>query len=186
MTNQELIALVKKNPISVSCGLVALVCGLGIYFRSDGLPDAEKLLEEKSAEGERLALNLSNSTLLNEQLSAIASAAREIDSRLVRHGELAKNLQYFYKLEAVTGVKLIDLHQNLPATPKSGAKPTSYTGIGYVIILEGEYPALVEFLRQMETGLHFSRVITANITGSKAERGSSLKLALTVELLGLP
>ena len=50
MTNEEFLSIVKKNPVSVSCGLLALICGLGVYFRSDGLPAAEILLEQNQVE----------------------------------------------------------------------------------------------------------------------------------------
>lgn len=186
MTNEDLIAFVRKNPVSVSCGLVALLCGLGIYFRSGGLPEAESQVEQKSAEGGRLALNLSNSVRLPEQLAAVTASDHEISGRLLRAGDLAKNYQYFYKLEAATGVKLIDLRQNPIPTPKSGAKPATFIGIGYAVALEGEYPAVVEFLRQLENGAHYCRIVAANVGAAKQERGSSIKLTLTVELLGLP
>ena len=186
MTNQELLALVKKNPISVGCGALALLCGLGIYFRSDGLPAAETLLDQKLAEGERLALNLKNSAQLKEQQAVVMASTREVEARLVRAGELAKNLQYFYKLEAATGVKLIDLRQIPAEKPKSGTKSTNFSGISYAVTVDGEYVSLIEFLRQMESGAHYSRVIAANMSGTKVERGGSLRLTLTVELLGLP
>jgi hypothetical protein len=183
MTNQELVALLKKNPVGVGCGVLTLLLAAGIYFRSGSLPEAVAALEQKTAEGQRLAANLQNAAQLNEQLAAVTAASREIDARLVHADELATNLQYFYRLEAATGVKLIELRQNPLA--KAAAKGT-LTPIGYAVSAQGDYRALVEFLRQMENGARFCRVITASLAPTTLERTDPLRLVLTVELLGLP
>ena len=81
MTNEELIALIKKNPIPFACGLVVVAVGLGVYFRSGDLPAAEAELTEKSALAEKYALNIKNSTQLKEQTDALLAANRKVDGR---------------------------------------------------------------------------------------------------------
>ena len=58
MTNQQLVAFIKAQPIGFGCGALALILGLGIYFRGDMIPEAEKLLDEKATLGERIDANL--------------------------------------------------------------------------------------------------------------------------------
>lgn len=183
MTNQELVAVLKKNPVSVGCAVLTLLLVGGSYWRSDALPEATASLEQKSAEGQRLAANLQNSAQLNEQYTAIAAAGKEITGRLIHPGELAKNLQYFYKIEADTGTKLIELRQIPPAAVK-GAKP-NFIPVTYSVSLLGDYNQVLEYLRRLEHGTHFCRILNAGITGASVERGP-LKLSLNVDLLGQP
>lgn len=187
MTTPELVALVKKNPISVGCGLLALACGLGLYFRSDRLPAALAELEEVAAEGQRLSSNIRNAAQLDEQVAAVAEANRVIEPRLVRPGELAQNLQFFYKLEAETGTKLLELRQN-PLPANRGAAKTAYIAISYAVSVQGDYVALIEFLRRIEHGSVYCRVLTANLVhvGGDLDRSAPLKLDLSLELLGQP
>jgi len=41
MSNAELFAFVRKNPISLGCGALALVLAGAAYFRSDAIPESE-------------------------------------------------------------------------------------------------------------------------------------------------
>lgn len=188
MTDKELIALLKKNPISVGCALVSIGLGVGLYLRSDGIPEAEARLEQVSAEGQRLAANIKNAAQLHEQLAAFAAAGTEIEPRIVHQNQLAKNLQYFYKLEADTGTKLADLHQSTaPANASKGPKAT-YAGIAYSVSVEGDYPSLLDFLRRLESGTHYCRVLTCTVSlsGGELDRTSPLRLVVNLELLGQP
>lgn len=186
ISNEELYAYVRKNPIVVGCAVVALACGVVQYLRSGAAAEAEQLLEEKAAEGRRLALNLRYAAQLPEQLAQVTAAMAEIQPRLVHADELAKNLQYFYKLEAETGTKLIDLRQmNTPGQAKAGAKG-AFSSVAFNLSLQGEYTALLKFLRQLESGAHYCRVITAGATLGNPDRTGPVSLQLTVELLGRP
>lgn len=184
MTDKELIALLKKHPLPVACVGLAVALAVASYFRADDLPTAAEELEKKSAEAQRIAANIQNAAQLNEQLGAIVTAGKEIEGRLIRVGELAKNLQYFYKLESETGTKLTELRQLPPANVKNAPK-TAFTAVGFSVGVQGDYTSLVDFLRRLEHGTHYCRVVTSNIAGAGVERGL-LRLSITVELLGQP
>lgn len=180
MTTAELLASVKKNPISFGCGALALALGLAIYFRSSDLPKNAAELEQKAAEGERLAANVRNGAQLSEQLAALTGATKTINERLVRAADLAQNLQYFYKLEAETGTKLIELRQ--VTNPTGKAVPLS--GIAFTVSVRGDYFAVLDFLRRLEGGPHFSRVLSASMGLTGPDRTAPVTLTLGVELLG--
>ena len=186
MTNKDVIAFVKKNPIGVGCGVLALALAAGIYLRGDNLPAAQTQLEQIAKEGDRLATNIKNAARLEEQLAALTAAEKQIDPRIVHGSELAKNLQYFYKLEADTGTKLSDLRQISSGALVKGQK-TIFTSVSFSFSVQGEYPALLDCLRRLEHGTYFCRVVTANVTvPNETDRSGPLKLNLVVELLGLP
>lgn len=184
-TPDDIMAFIKTNPIGFICAAVALAFGGAIYYRSSELPQTTALLEQKSKEGARLAANVRNSARLPEQIAAMTAATKAIEGRLVRPGELAQNLQYFYRLEAETGVKLTDLRQ-LTATAPRGAKPGTSFGVGFAVTVQGDYRTLLEFMRRLEQGTHYCRVMSASIALAGPERTSPLTLALGLELLGRP
>jgi hypothetical protein len=188
ISNEQLLALIKKNPVVTGALLLCVLLMVAIYLRLDAMPAAAEELEAKATEGKRLAENIKNSVQLTEQLAEVTAANQEIDSRLVRAGQLASNLQYFYRLEADTGTKLLDLRQG--ATPRaatSGKIPVSYN-----VSVQGSYRQVFEFLRRLESGTHYCRIQTASIVplddsgGLGLIRPTSARLTLGLELLGTP
>lgn len=185
MTNEELIALIKKNPIPFACGFVVVAVGLGVYFRSGDLPAAEAELAEKSALAEKYALNIKNSAQLKEQTDALLAANRKVDGRLMRASQQGVNTQYFYKLERETGVKLVSFAQAPTAPPAKGSK-AAYVPVGFSVSVQGTLPQVLDFLRQLEEGTHFVRVLTATCSANAANRNFPLTLTLSLQMLGLP
>jgi len=184
MTTPELVALLKKNPLSVGCAVLCVLVGAAIYYRSGEVPDAQAALDQKSAEAERLGANVSNGKLLKEQFDMLAAANKEIDRRLLHVGQTLSNYQYFYKLESETGVKLSTLNQTTGATVKQVGK-AAFVPIGFTVTAQGNLSQLLTFLRRLESGEHYGRVLSATCGG--ANSGSSqLNLTVNLELLGLP
>lgn len=196
MTGADLLALIKKQPIAFACGLVAVLCGIAFYFRSDVVDEAQRLFEEKDKESQKIALNARHTTGLAEQVQEIQAAAKQLESRLVHAGDLANNLQFFYRLENETGVKLIDVRQNSQPAAKQNAPKTLFVPVSFNLTLQGTYPQIWAFLRLVETGPHFARFDRLTVSkieaGGRTESGGGsaapdqMNAAFTVELLGTP
>jgi hypothetical protein len=190
MGAEQIVASLKANPISVACGALALTLGVGIYLRSERVPESEAILEQKTTLGERIDANLKNGVQLAEQFAALSAARQQIEARLIHPDEIAKNLQFFYKLEAETGVKLIDLRQNVIPTGKAAAKgKTAYAGVGYAVTVRGDYARLLDFLRRLESNQRYCRIMSASVAvggTTDKDRGGELTLSLNLELLGQP
>ncbi|MDB6167996.1 MAG: hypothetical protein JWM88_860 [Verrucomicrobia bacterium] len=188
ITNEKVTTFVKGNPVSVACGVLALILIAGSYFRAGKLPEAERGLDEKSTLGRRIDTNIKNGAQLPEQLATITTAREEIETRLVRPDELAKNQQYFYKLETDTGVKLVGLRQNSLAAPKAGAAKANYVPVGYEVVVRGDYAKLLDFIRRVENGPRFCRITiaTINVVGGSRDRPNDLTVTLGLDLLGQP
>lgn len=185
MTNEELFGFIKKNPVSVGCGLLSIALGAGIYLRSGEVPAAEAELAQRTAEADRYSANIKNAAQLKEQHEALVTAAKEIDSRLVRASQLGVNNQYFFKLENETGTKLVDFRQGGLMAVKGG-KP-NFNPVAFTVAVQGELPQLMHFLHLLESGAHYCRVQSATCLpagGTGAKR--LLTLTLNLELLGLP
>jgi hypothetical protein len=185
MTNEELQAFVKKNPLPVACAVLTIAIGVAFYFRSGDIPAAEVELAQKSAEAERYALNIKYSAQLKEQLEALVAANKNVEGRLARASQQGVNTQYFYKLERETGVKLVSFGQSPSAPPVKGSK-AAFMPVVFNVGVQGSLPQILDFVRQLEGGTHYVRVLTANCNIANTARSGPLTLSLTIELLGLP
>ena len=186
MTNQEVFALVKKNPIGVGCGVLSLALAAGIYFRGDEVPAATQELTLKSEEGARLAANLQNAAQLKEQLDTLATCDKELRSRLIHASQTLTNYQYFYKLESDTGAKMTVITQGVVSPVLKGAPKTVFIGVPFTINLLGTMPQLVDYLRRLESGTRYCRVMSVTCGVPVSDRGSPVTLSLNLELLGQP
>lgn len=189
MTSADLTALVKKQPVGFACLVLSVIFAALIYFRSGKITENQAEYEAKSAEAAKIISNVSVSKNLPEQVTEMQAAGKELEARLVKAGQLAVNLQYFYKLEAENEVKLQDVRQN--DRPRS--TKTLYMGIPYTVSLQGSYKQVVAFLQRLEGGRHFCRINTAILNkvagggeGSSSVSGPSMNLSLTLDLLGQP
>lgn len=190
MTSAELLATIKKQPIGFACGVICVICGALLYFRSDKIDDSKAEYEAKSTEAANILANVLNSEKLPAQVAEIQALSKEMDGRLIRAGQLAGNLQYFYKLEAETEVKLLDVRQSTP--PKGGK--SLYTGIPFNVAVQGSFKQVVAFLQKLENGPHFCHFSTLNFTKSAGGTGAGgsagdlpgLTLTMNLELLGVP
>lgn len=200
VSNEQVVALIKKNPIATACLVVSLGVVAALYFRSPLSGEAETDLDQKSKEGRRMATNIKFAAQLDEQLAVVTEANATIDRRLVRATELANNLQYFYRLENDTGIKLVDLRQvgvagDNRGQPKNAPK-TAFVPVNYAVAVQGTFAQLIAFLQRLEHGEHFSRIQTATFmpaagvggeeTTGPATRPELLTLTLSVDLLGQP
>ena len=185
MNTSSLVAAAKKQPIGVVCGTFCLVCALLLYYRSGITDERQADYEAKSAEAARITANVRNSANLAEQVVEIQALSKEMEGRLIRAGQLAVNLQYFYKLEAENEVKLVDIRQNNVSAVKSAKM--IYVGIPYNVAIQGSYKQVLAFLNRLEVGQHFCRFNNINLTKSpSAGVPDGMNLTLGIELLGTP
>lgn len=184
MTAADLTALIRKQPIGFVCGLLSLGCVVALYLRSDLIPKSQTLYDETAKQVARMQANLRNAANLPEQLAEAQALGKELESRLMRAGQLASNLQYFYKLEAENEVKLLDLRQG---TVGKGAGKT-YVGVPYSLAVQGTYKQVTQFITRLRTGRHFCRFTSASL--SKQSGGAPgtdlMSVAVNIELFGTP
>lgn len=190
MTGADLLALVKKHPVAFACAVLCLLCGVAFYFRMDAIDEARTAFEAKDKEAKAIAQNARHTTGLAEQVAEMQAAGKQIESRLVHASELANNLQFLYRLENETGVKLIDARQNPIPAPKQNAPKPLYVPVSFSVTLQGNFTQIWSFLRRIETGPHFARferLSLSKLTAAGKDAAPDLMNAVfTVELLGTP
>jgi hypothetical protein len=186
MSNEALIALVKKNPVGVLCALLSLALFGGWYYRSGDVPDTEQVLQQKSAEAERYSANLSNASQLKEQFDLLVAANKEIDSRLLHARDSVSNIQYFYKLEKESGVKLTSDPRQAPiSSQKKDAAKGACQPLAFSVSVQGDLTQVLNFLGRLESGAHYCRVLGFTCTAPQV-RSQPLSVSMNLELLGLP
>lgn len=183
MSNEDFMAFIRKNVICVACVVGSIAIGLAIYMRSGLLPQAEKVLGQKSEQAAVIAANIEDSSQLKEQHSTLVIANQTIAVRMIHVGQLAENLQYFYKLESDTGAKL-DVRQVPLTQPPKGSAKTIYIPVGFALTAQGTYAQLMDLLRRLENGEHYCRVTTCNLHPLSEQRGGPLTMSLGIDLLG--
>lgn len=188
MNTAALTAFIKKQPIGFGCGLLCLVLAVLLYVRSSKIDDSQAVYEAKATERTQILANVRNSEHLHEQVAEMQARAKEMESRLIHAGQLAVNLQYFYKLEAENEVKLMDVRQGvIPRGTKS-----LYLAIPYSVTVQGSYKHVLAFLQRLEAGAHFCQFKSVTIgkfvggegAGSTGGSNTSMNLTLNIELLG--
>jgi len=192
MNTQALIAKLKKHPFSTVCGALAIVLLVVYIVRRGAVPEAENQVAQKTTESRRLKNNIAHSAQLKDDLAALEDATAKIDQRLMRASELAKNQQYFYKIEAETGVKLLDLRAGGTSSgaPAKNAPKTLYSAVPYTCSLQGTYGQLLAFLQRLEQGEHFQRLVTGTVSVATGNTDSGnvadpvLSMVIVVEFLG--
>jgi hypothetical protein len=193
MTEIKLPNFIKKQPVAMICALLCVGLAAATYLRRDAVAEANDVLAQKKTDGEHLSDNVTNASKLDEQFAAMTQATQAIEARLVQsdQSKLATNKQYFYKMEEETQTKLTELNQSGVATSAKNAAKTNFAGVVYSITVKGTYPQLLDFLRRIESGEHFSRVQGLKLTHDSGSENTpatagSLSLNLDLELLGLP
>lgn len=186
MNAAALSELLKKYLIaSIFVGISILLIAVA-FFRSSEVPEREKILEEKTAEGRRLQANITNSALLREHVTALSEINKEVSQRLVNPNQLGENLQFFYRIEAASGAKLVDVRQIFNAASAKGVKG-SVVPIPYTVSIQGNFRTVLNFVRRIEKSNRISRILSASLgQGSNNEREiqESVSMNLNLELLG--
>jgi hypothetical protein len=190
---KNVVAFVKKHPVAIGCGAVSVLLLAGIYLRSAKASELAATLKQKEEEGQRILDNIRGGASLPEQFETLANATKELEERLVRGTERARNQQYFYRIESETGVKELSLQPNplpLLSAAQQRQPKTLYAGVGYTVSVQGDYRQILDFIGRVESGPHFYRMISASVTrpGQRgaADTSNAINLTLNLELLGVP
>jgi Tfp pilus assembly protein PilO len=165
--------------------LVALLLGFSLalvvvnYFLWQQRRVVTREHEEVRHEGEAMLLALTDQARIKSELAELQAALAQIDRNLLVEGEMEVNLGYFYRLERLSRVRLIQLNQ-LSSQPSAEGNP--FKAVPFSLRATGSYPHLMSFLHQLETGPRLARVRTYSFSRGEA-KSNTLDLDLTVELL---
>ncbi len=182
LKGKNIINACKRRPLLCICigaGLGLLLC---FFLRMDLVGETKTALEERSKYLKKLKTNALYANQLEQQIKTLKEVNQTLADAALREGELAKNQQLFLRLEAETGVKLVDMRALPVPPPPKGAGSNSYVPISFSLTVSGEYKQLITFLKRLDQGPTLSRVVNAAISGTNT---GPQTMSLGVELLGL-
>lgn len=175
----------RRYPIPVFSGLVVVACALNYYFRGDLITELEDERDQVGRQAMQIDENIVAGTKLDVHVEEIRAMAVQLDERVVQQAELAKNLNYFYGLEAATGVSLSDLRQG-DATPIKDVENSPYVGVGYYVLLSGVFDQVVGYFDELENGSRIYQLNNFNLQQGRDAKEELVTLSLNLKLLGAP
>ena len=93
ISNEQLLAFIKKNPIGVGCGVLSLALAAAIYQRADKIPLAVTEMDQKGTLSDRLAANLKYGKDLPDQFQHFSEDIRASSTRLNTSSDILSKLQ---------------------------------------------------------------------------------------------
>lgn len=191
MTALKVPNFIKKQPVAVVCALVCVGLAVAIYFQKGALVAAQADLDDRTSQGKHYKENVTNASKLDEQSEAMTQAIEAIEARLVHADRIPTNKKYFYEIQSKTQTKLTGLTQSGVTPSSKSISKTSYVGVPFAMNVQGTYPQILDFMRRVENGEHFSRLQGLLLShAGDVENGPAhaptLSLSLNLELLGLP
>ena len=190
MKIEAILDFVRKKVILSISSVVFLVCTLVFLFHLDKKANLDSEIEQLDIRMSTILKNMKNSSRLEEDLAVVEDSIEQLDARLFDSQELATNYNYFFNIEADTGVKISGLKQfdvsedEVRSNKKKRTpKPTkdAYQKIRYHMTAIGEYMQLVDLMRKLEGGPSFYRL--ENFRVSKGTGTDSSKLSMDMSLL---
>lgn len=194
MNAQDLLDKCKSFPLASTTALVTIVLIAVIYVRGTGHDDLENEYNAALQEWDQIEANVfKNSVNLETHLETAKTISQDVKTRLVRPSELAKNFQYFYRLESATNVDIRTLQQEPPAPPAKAKsddekkeKPL-FSKVGYTMSSTGDYHEMLAFLYALEHGDHFYHLNDFSLArSSEPENQGKITITMNFDLLGTP
>ncbi len=159
-----------------------------------GDSDQEKRYSQAVQKWDQMEENVfKNSVNLETHLETAKSISQDVGERLIRPSELAKNYQYFYRLENSTGVRILTLQQQ-PSVPPPLARGTRkveeakplFSKIGYTMSATGSFHQMLAFLHSIENGPHFYHLKDFSFQRSSELESRDIAITMNFDLLGTP
>lgn len=183
MTSLDFKTAIKKHPALSVCIAVLVIVLVGLYYRYDLLTVNEAKLNDLKSNLAKLQKNIASSSQLDRQLAEIKVINEKIAVEVLRPTELARNLQFFYALEAANDVKLLDLQQQAVPAPAKGVQSSLYTPLTFSINISGDYANVLRFVRSVEKTFVGGRVLSATISPGSASAGQDASKARLVSMI---
>ena len=177
---EQFISLLRRYPLVSICSALIVLLGTASYFLWQSQQQLTGSHDSVRRNGEDMLLSLSGLPRVSAELTSVKEAADFINANLIREGDLAENLGYFYQLETVSKVHLQQLGQ-LSSQPAAADVP--FVAIPFSLRASGSYRQVMRFIRELETGPRLCRITTYSLTGGEEDK---VQVDLSVEMLGHP
>jgi hypothetical protein len=171
---QRLTALIRRYPLVTICLVLIAALGTASYLLWQSQQELTGDHERVRRDGEDVLLSLSGLPRVTAEYTTVKEAVDFIEANLIKEGELAENLGYFYQLETASRARLTQLSQ-LSSQPAPADAP--FVAIPFSI------RAVMRFLHELESGPRVCRITNYSLSGDGDDR---VQIDLGIEMLGRP
>jgi len=183
--NEQTQKIIKKHAIGIVSGLLAIVLGCLIYFRSQGLPQLEEDYKESSRTLDIVLRNETQGATLESDLAQLEGLMEKLDNRLMEINTKAQNYQFFYNIERYSRASIDSLDQRT-AKPSNGIvrpKLKEFDAIDFDLRFSGRLFDMLNFLKRVEMGEYFVHFKSVKFSGDSAIAPDGLNAVLNLEIL---
>jgi Tfp pilus assembly protein PilO len=177
---QRLAALIRRYPLVATCLALIALLGTASYLLWRSQQELTASHENVRRDGEDVLLSLSGLPRVTAEYNAVKEAVDFLEANLIKEGELAENLGYFYQLETSSRAHLTQLSQ-LSSQPAPGDAP--FIAIPFSARATGSYRQVMRFLHELESGPRVCRITNYSLSGDGDDR---VQIDLSLEMLGRP
>ena len=177
---QRLLALVQRYVLVTVCLALIALLGTASYFLWSSQQELTADHESVRRDGEDVLLSLSGLPRVTAEYTAVKQAVDFLEANLIKEGELAENLGYFYQLETASRAHLTQLSQ-LSSQPAPADAP--FIAIPFSVRATGSYRQIMRFLHELESGPRVCRITNYSLSGDGDDH---VQIDLSVEMLGRP
>lgn len=177
---ERLLAVVRRYLFVTICLVVIALLGTASYFLWTSQKELTADHDTVRRDGEDVLLSLSGLPRVTAEYHTVKEAVDFIEANLIKEGELAENLGYFYQLETASKARLTQLSQ-LSSQPAPADAP--FIAIPFSIRATGSYRQVMRFLHELESGPRLCRITSYGMSGEGDDR---VQLDLSIEMLGRP
>ncbi len=187
MNKEAIFTILRQYRFAAALGALSVVLLALLVVRMPKAGELERELDSERMTLRRMQQNIAQGADLRGHVETVKSQVAQIDERLMERREVAVNYDYFYRMEEASGVRIQSIQQQAQAAGGGVTLPRIelYDVIGYSVTAQGLFEDIVDFIQQLETGRHFVRIQSVNLsaTGQTAP-GGRLTAQIELNVLG--
>lgn len=194
MNTEALMRKLRTYPVASILAGLSLLMFFYFGYRHLGEANLEDQLQRATLRWRKIETNVfKNSVNLETQLESAKAVTQDVKQRLVNPLELAKNYQYFYRLEAGAGVEITTLQQHtkpgssvISPNEAEADKTPLFSSIEYTMVVNGSFYDILELLHALENGYHFYNLQNFTLQRQTGDDLRKLSITMNFSLLGAP
>lgn len=182
--SNKALALLRQFPIASIAGVIAIICAILIFIRGDQLPALEKQLSKQQDQLELFEKNKRNAVNIQEHLDTAKSITQSIEERLLILSNTTENLQYWWALEASTGVTLEVPRDS--GSPKLEDNGPDFGPIALNFTITGPYDNVIDFLNRLAHDRFIIKYNGIQLNPIPSQGATHVKATVGMQALGKP
>jgi hypothetical protein len=139
-------SVLKRHIVAIVSGIVVLILAGVTYVRSSAINQEQARWQTMTRQIAEMDANLQHAHGIQEQVLQLEAALIEMETFLFDPNARALNTNFFYQLEQKSNVRIVQARQG---AYHGDDKSSEYANIEFVLLVEGNFTALLGFIYQL-------------------------------------